>query len=115
MPTASAAQRCAQPKDLNSTAHARSPITTAAPNGVDAATIPAPIAPQLAQFDSLPESAHVRLPTVSALHGIGPATVWRWVKVGRLPAPVKLGPNTTAWRVGELRKSMARTAQPVES
>lgn len=65
-------------------------------------------APSLAQFDTLPASAHVRLPTVAALHGIGPATVWRWVKAGRLPAPVKLGPNTTAWRVGELRRAMAQ-------
>ena len=65
-------------------------------------------APSLAQFDTLPESAHVRLPVVAALHGIGPATVWRWVKAGRLPAPVKLGPNTTAWRVGELRRVMSQ-------
>ena len=68
---------------------------------------PATAAPSLAQFDTLPASAHVRLPVVAALHGIGPATVWRWVKAGRLPAPVKLGPNVTAWRVGELRCVMA--------
>lgn len=70
--------------------------------------VPSTPAPSLAHFDFLPESAHVRLPVVAALHGVGPATVWRWVKSGRLPAPVKLGPNTTAWRVGELRRVMAR-------
>ncbi len=59
----------------------------------------------LAQFDNLPDAAHVRLPVVAALHGIGPATVWRWVKSGRLPAPIKLGPNTTAWQVGALRRA----------
>ena len=64
----------------------------------------------LAQFDTLPASAHVRLPVVAALYSVGPATVWRWVKAGRLPAPVKLGPNTTAWRVGELRRVMAQGA-----
>lgn len=58
----------------------------------------------LAQFDQLPDSAHVRLPIVAALHGISAPTVWRWVKSGRLPAPMKLGPNTTAWRVGDLRR-----------
>ena len=75
-----------------------------------APSIPAPVtaSPPLAQFDTLPESAHVRLPVVAALHGIGPATVWRWVRAGRLPTPVKLGPNTTAWRVGELRRAMAQ-------
>ena len=58
----------------------------------------------LSQFDKLPDSAYVRLPVVAALYGIGPATVWRWVKTGRLPQPVKLGPNTTGWRVGGLRR-----------
>jgi len=61
----------------------------------------------LAQFDQLPDSAHVRLPVVAALHGISAPTVWRWVKSGRLPAPLKLGPNTTAWRVGDLRRAEA--------
>lgn len=81
------------------------PTMTAAPS-ISTATA----APSLAQFDTLPESAHVRLPVVAALHGIGPATVWRWVKAGRLPAPVKLGPNTTAWNVGSLRRVMASVA-----
>lgn len=61
----------------------------------------------LAQFDSLPDSANVRLPVVAALNGISAPTVWRWVKTGRLPAPKKLGPNTTAWRVGDLRQHLA--------
>ena len=69
--------------------------------------MPAPQTPAhaLYDFDSLPDSAHVRLPTVAAWKAIGPATVWRWVKAGRLPAPVKIGPNVTAWRVGDLRRS----------
>lgn len=65
----------------------------------------------LAQFDQLPDSAHVRLPVVAALNGISTPTVWRWVKAGRLPAPRKAGPNTTVWSVGELRR--AREAQEV--
>ena len=24
-------------------------------------------------------------------------TIWRWVKIGKLPPPEKLGPNTTRW------------------
>lgn len=93
------------PKSLKATMTAApsNPTPAAAP-----AAAPATAAAQLAQFDTLPESAHVRLSVVTALHGIGPATVWRWVKSGRLPAPVKLGPNTTAWRVGALRRSMAQ-------
>ncbi len=59
----------------------------------------------LAQFDNFPDSAHVRLPVVAALNGVSEPTVWRWVKSGRLPAPKKLGPNTTAWNVGDLRRA----------
>ena len=28
---------------------------------------------------------------------VAPATVWRWVKTGRLEAPVRLGPQVSAW------------------
>ncbi|MFZ6689022.1 helix-turn-helix transcriptional regulator [Undibacterium sp. SXout11W] len=60
----------------------------------------------LESFDTLPASAHVRLPVVAALNGVSHPTIWRWVKAGRLPSPVKLGANTTAWRVGDLREFM---------
>jgi hypothetical protein len=33
---------------------------------------------------------------------VAPATIWRWVKRGKFPSPVSLGPQTTAWRVDEL-------------
>ena len=73
------------------------------------ASVPSPaVAHALANFDNLPQSAYVRLPIVAALHGIGPATVWRWVKAGRLCAPKKIGPNVTAWNVGELRAHLAQ-------
>ena len=70
------------------------------------ATEPGVLPAALVHFDSLPDSAHVRLPIVAALRGSSPATVWRHVKAGLLPAPVKLGPNTTGWRVGELRAAL---------
>ncbi len=28
---------------------------------------------------------------------VGPATIWRWVKEGKFPAPFKLGAGTTVW------------------
>lgn len=75
---------------------------------------PTNIPAALANFDKLPDSAHVRLPIVAALRGTSPATVWRHVKAGLIPQPVKLGPNTTAWRVGDLRASLksAATSSP---
>jgi len=57
----------------------------------------------VAHFNELPDCAHVRQPTVLALFACSPASLWRWVKSGRLPAPKKLGLRVSAWNVGELR------------
>lgn len=64
----------------------------------------------LAGFDSLPDSAFVRLPVVCALRACSPATVWRHVRLGLIPAPRNLGPRLTAWQVGELRESLRKAA-----
>ena len=69
---------------------------------------PVAIPDSLRHFDTLPDSAHVRAPVVAALHGIGPATVWRWSESGRLPKPKKLGPRVSAWNVGELRANRGK-------
>lgn len=58
-------------------------------------------------FDSLPDSAHVRVPVVAALRGCSTATVWRHIQQGLVPKPHKLGPNLTAFNVGELRRAQA--------
>ena len=74
---------------------------------IDRSTDPAPKENlALSSFDSLPDSAHVRVPTVAALYGVSIVTVWRWAKNGSLPAPTKRG-GTTAWRVGDLRRAMS--------
>ena len=41
----------------------------------------------LSNFDQLPDSANVRLPTVMGLYGISAATIWRQVKTGNIPSP----------------------------
>jgi predicted DNA-binding transcriptional regulator AlpA len=63
---------------------------------------------QLTNFDLLPDAAHVRQPVVAALYGCSPATVWRGVKAGRIPAPVKFSPKVSAWNVGALRRAMGK-------
>ena len=65
----------------------------------------------LKDFDSLPDSAFVRLPVVAGLHSISTPTVWRWVKRGILPEPEKLGPGVTAWNVGKLRRCKALSGE----
>ena len=76
----------------------------AAKSADPAASLPDPVR----HFDQLPDSAFVRVPTICALYGIGPATVWRWSESGRLPAPEKLGPRVSAWNVGLLRAARAK-------
>lgn len=62
----------------------------------------------LQNFDQLPDTARVRLPVVAGLFSRSASSIWRDVKSGRLPAPVKVGPRATAWIVGELRQALAR-------
>lgn len=68
---------------------------------------PASIVPDaLKNFDSLPDSAHVRQPVVEALFGCSGSTLWRMVKRRDLPAPRKLSERISAWNVGELRRKL---------
>lgn len=68
---------------------------------------PKSIPEALKHFDSLPDSANVRLPIVMRLYGISSASVWRGVKAGTIPKPRKLSPRTTCWQVGTLRLALA--------
>jgi len=52
----------------------------------------------------LPQEGFVRLPQVLHVLGIGKTSFWDGVKAGRYPAPVKLAPRTTAWRVEDIRQ-----------
>ncbi len=61
----------------------------------------------LRAFESSPDCARIALPVVCAITARSPASVWRDVKAGRLPAPVKQGPNSTRWIVGDLRRALA--------
>lgn len=42
-------------------------------------------------------------PPVAPIIPVSESTWWAGVKSGRYPAPVKLGPRTTAWRVEDIR------------
>jgi prophage regulatory protein len=54
-------------------------------------------------FGSLPATGYVRqsqlIPTIFPFSS---ATLWRKVKAGTFPKPVKLGPRITAWRVEDI-------------
>lgn len=65
----------------------------------------AAIAWAIQNFDHLPNTALVPLPVVAAIRGRSPASIWRDVRAGRLPAPINAGPRCTRWRVGDLRRA----------
>jgi predicted DNA-binding transcriptional regulator AlpA len=64
----------------------------------------------LKNFDSLPDSASVRVDVVAPLFGFSVATAWRKAKAGKLPSPRKISDRVTVWNVGELRAALAATA-----
>lgn len=67
--------------------------------------------PELINFDSLPNSAYIRLPVLVALYGISKGTIWKNVRAGKIPRPIKLSERCTAWNVGEIKADLAAKAK----
>lgn len=74
-------------------------MNVSSPAGAD---IPA----SLQHFDSLPDSAEVRIPVVAALYGCSVPTVWRRVRQGLIPEPIRRR-GITSFGVGDLRRNKA--------
>ena len=71
-------------------------------------------------FDGLPDSAYVReaqivqsssRPNSTAPLPFSSPTLWRKVKAGTFPKPIKLSERVTAWNVGEIRAYLANIAK----
>lgn len=68
---------------------------------------------------NLPETGYLRLPqivgdpkaAIPAIIPVSKSTWWAGVKSGRYPAPVKLSPRSTAWRVEDIRALIERLAE----
>lgn len=70
---------------------------------------------------ALPETGYLRLlqiignprsePPTPPIIPVCKSTWWAGVKIGRFPAPVKLGPRTTAWRVEDIRELIEKIGQ----
>lgn len=68
-------------------------------------------------FDSLPDESYLResqlatnphRPDVPTVFPFSNRTLRRKVQHGDFPAPVKLGPKITAWKVGDVRAWIAK-------
>ena len=65
-------------------------------------------------MNHLPETGYMRLrqiigdakasPAIPPVIPVSRTTWWNGVKSGKFPAPVKLGPGITAWRVEDIRE-----------
>lgn len=64
-----------------------------------------PLPDAVRNFDDLPDSAQVDSRTVKALYCVSDTTLWRRVRDGSIPKPLKCGPSNR-WRVGDLRAAM---------
>lgn len=52
---------------------------------------------------SFPAAGFLRQPQVLTFIPISKSTLWRRVSAGTFPAPVKLSPRVTAWRVEDVK------------
>jgi prophage regulatory protein len=58
---------------------------------------------------ALSETGYIRQSQlIPAIFPFSSATLWRKVKSGTFPQPVKLGPRITAWRVEDIRSLIER-------
>lgn len=64
----------------------------------------------MADIDQLPDVGFVRLRDILRVYPVGKSTWWEGVKTGRYPAPVKLAPRVSAWRVEDIRELIRSAA-----
>jgi len=59
----------------------------------------------LSPFDALPDDAFIRLSLIIAwgLIPFSTSTLWRRVRANTFPKPIRISPQVTAWRVGDIR------------
>lgn len=43
-------------------------------------------------------------PPIPAIYPVSKSQLWKLVKEGKFPSPIKLGPRITAWRVEDIRQ-----------
>jgi prophage regulatory protein len=63
-------------------------------------------------IDDLPDNALVRLEILHSFRLVpfSSSTIWRKVRKGEFPAPIKISAGVTAWRVADLKRWLANPA-----
>lgn len=52
---------------------------------------------------ALPATGFIRLAELTLFIPLSPSSIWRHIKIGTFPKPVKLSENITAWHVEDIR------------
>tara|TARA_B110000503_G_scaffold29412_1_gene47138 strand:+ start:727 stop:975 length:249 start_codon:yes stop_codon:yes gene_type:complete len=60
----------------------------------------------LRNFDNLPKTSYIRLPTIMVLYGLSKSTILREIKKGNIPPSIKLTTRTTGWKVEDIRQNL---------
>lgn len=60
----------------------------------------------LTEFDSLPDSALIDVRVYARLLSCSPNTIWRRANAKLLPEPIRVSPQQTRWRVGDVRQAL---------
>lgn len=48
---------------------------------------------------------------LSERYSVSRATIWRWVKEGHFPAPIKIAANSTRWKLSDIEQMEANYEQ----
>ena len=54
------------------------------------------------EAQTLPQQGLVRLSDLMRFVPLGRTTIYKWVKQGKFPAPMKLSPTVVAWRCEDI-------------
>ncbi|UTH72239.1 AlpA family transcriptional regulator [Chromobacterium sp. IIBBL 290-4] len=67
--------------------------------------------PKQPHYGALPVTGFIRLADLRKILPVSDSTIWRRVRAGTMPAPVKLSEKVTAWRVEEIRAFLDQLGQ----
>lgn len=65
----------------------------------------------LAPYGALPATGYVRLSDLRTIIPLSDSTIWRRVRQGTFPAPVKLSERVTAWKAEAIRQWLDEQGQ----
>lgn len=65
-------------------------------------------------FDALPDEALIQIRPLMNYKVVpySATTIWRKCRKGEFPAPIKVSPGITAWRVGDIRNYLNSVGTP---